>query len=154
MKKHSLTIFLTTLLIAIDQITKYFFYDQSLLNNLDIIHPVFNTWISRSLPVPYLLTIFITVVILWYLIVLYRNNKISKRIVVFVIAGAVWNLVDRIYLWWVKDFISAFARFPIFNLADIFINIWVILIIYKELFWNKKYKRQNKNHTWKNKTYL
>ena len=144
MKKYSLTIFLTTLLITIDQITKYFFYDQGLLNNLNIIEPAFNTGISRSLPVPYLLTIFVTVLILWYLIALYRNNKISKRVVIFVLAGAIWNLIDRIYLWGVKDFILAFERFPIFNLADIFINIWIITLIYQEIF---------KKTTWKNKIY-
>ena len=150
MKKHILTIALTTLLIWLDQLSKYFFYDQSLLNNLDIIHPTFNTGVSRSLPVPYLLTILVTVLILLYLIVLYKNNKISKRVIIFIIAWAIWNLIDRIYLWWVKDFILAFSRFPIFNLADIFINIWVILLIYKELFSNKKFQKQNKQHTWKN----
>lgn len=144
MKKHSLTIFITTLLIALDQISKYFFYDQNLLNNLNIIEPAFNTGISRSLPVPYLLTIFVTVLILGYLIALYRNNKISKRVVIFVIAWAIWNLIDRIYLWWVKDFILAFDRFPIFNFADIFINIWILTLIYQEFF---------QKTTWKHKIY-
>jgi signal peptidase II len=151
MKKSIFIIIPTLLLIALDQISKYFFYDQNLLNNLDIIQPVFNTGISRSLPVPYLLTIFITVLILWYLIRLYNKNKISKRVVIFVIAGAIWNLIDRIYLWWVKDFILAFDRFPIFNLADIFINIWIIILLIKELFW--KWNKTNKNTTWKNKIY-
>lgn len=155
MKKHSLTIFLTTLLIAVDQISKYFFYDQSLLNNLNIIQPALNTGISRSLPVPYLLTIFITVIILGYLIALYKNNKISKRVVIFVVAWAIWNLIDRIFLWWVKDFILAFDRFPIFNLADVFINIWVIILVYKELFSKKQNNKHNisQKSTWKNKIY-
>lgn len=134
------------LLITLDQISKYFFYNHNLLNNLNIIQASFNTGISRSLPVPYLLTIFVTVLIIGYLIALYKNNKISKRVVIFVIAWAIWNLIDRIYLWWVRDFISIFKRFPIFNLADISINIWVIILIFKELFKTKK-------STWKKANY-
>ena len=141
MKKHTLTIILTTLLILIDQISKYFFYNQNILNNIKIFHASFNTWISRSLAVPQIITIILTLIILWYLTYLYLKNKISKRVIIFLIAWAIWNLIDRIYLWWVRDFISLFNRFPIFNIADISINIWVIIIIYHELFNIKKYNK-------------
>lgn len=138
MKKYTLTITLATLLILLDQVSKYFFYNKWLLNHLEIIQPAFNKWISRSLPIPQLITILLTVAIICFIIKFYLKNKISKRIVIFLIAWALWNLIDRIFLWWVKDFISIFNRFPIFNFADIFINIWVILLIVKESFSLKK----------------
>ncbi len=147
MKKNTLTITLTTLLILLDQLSKYFFYNKWFLNNLNIIQPAFNTWVSRSLPVPQLITIILTIWIIVFLIRLYSKNKISKRVVIFIIAWAIWNLIDRIFLWWVKDFISIFNRFPIFNFADIFINTWIVLLIIKELFisWQKT--------AWKTKNY-
>jgi len=47
------------------------------------------------------------------------------------LAGALGNLVDRIFLGYVRDFIrfDFWSGFPIFNLADVFINISVIVII-------------------------
>ncbi|HKL44284.1 MAG TPA: signal peptidase II [Candidatus Absconditabacterales bacterium] len=138
MKKHTSTIIFTTILILLDQISKYFFYNQNLLNNLKIIQPAFNTGISRSLPIPQLITILLTIGIIILLIILYSKNKISKRVVIFVLAGAIGNLIDRIFLGGVKDFIKVFDWFPIFNLADIFINIGIILLILKELFSTKK----------------
>jgi lipoprotein signal peptidase len=147
MKKHIITIILSVILISLDQISKYLFYDQNYLNNLNIIHPTFNTWISRSLPIPQLITIILTIWIIVYLIKLYLKNQISKRIIIFIIWWAIWNLIDRVYLWWVKDFILIFNRFPIFNLADIFINIWAILVIFKQL--NIKWQKSS----WKMKNY-
>ena len=48
----------------------------------------------------------------------------------FFIGGALGNLVDRVFLGYVRDFIRLdFMTFPIFNLADVFINIGVILIV-------------------------
>ncbi len=145
MKKHIGIIILSTLLIILDQISKYFFYNKWLLNNLEFIQPAFNTGISRSLPIPQLITIILTIWIVFILIRLYSKNNISKWILIFLIAWAIWNLIDRIFLWWVRDFILLFNRFPIFNIADILINIWVILLVVKELFdkWQKS--------TWKNK---
>ena len=147
MKKKSLTIILTTLLIWLDQISKYFFYDKWFLNNLEIFQSSFNTWISRSLPIPQLITIILTRWVVSFLIRLYSKDKISKRVIIFLVAWALGNLIDRMFLSGVKDFIKLFDRFPIFNLADIFINIWVILLIIKELF-NKWQK-----WSWKNKNY-
>jgi len=86
MKKHTSTIIFTTILILLDQISKYFFYNQNLLNNLKIIQPAFNTGISRSLPIPQLITILLTIGIIILLIILYSKNKISKRVVIFVLA--------------------------------------------------------------------
>ena len=147
MKKYTNIIIFTTLLILLDQISKYFFYDKWLFSDRWIIQSAFNTGISRSLPIPQLITIILTIIIILAVIYYHHKKQISTRATIFIIWWAIWNLIDRIFLWWVRDFILAFKRFPIFNLADIFINIGLILIVLKEFFWFwQKYYWKNKNY--------
>lgn len=48
----------------------------------------------------------------------------------FVLSGAVGNLIDRVVLGYVRDFIDvAFMDFPVFNIADSMICIGALLIV-------------------------
>lgn len=48
----------------------------------------------------------------------------------FVLSGAVGNLIDRVVLGYVRDFIDvAFINFPVFNIADSMICIGAVLIV-------------------------
>lgn len=138
--------FIITTLIVIDQVSKYFFYDKLFLKDWAIIQTAFNQGISRSIAIPKLIIIISTLLILWVLIYLYHKKHISKWATIFLIWWAIWNLIDRIFLWWVRDFILLLKRFPIFNLADVFINIGVVFVVLKELFgiWQKtSWKKEN-----------
>jgi len=45
------------------------------------------------------------------------------------IGGALGNFVDRVFLGYVRDFIKFdFINFPVFNIADIFLNIAMIMM--------------------------
>ncbi|HRU50173.1 MAG TPA: signal peptidase II [Candidatus Absconditabacterales bacterium] len=125
--------FLSIMLIVIDQVSKHFFYDKLFLSERSIIQTAFNTGISRSIAIPQIITIIGTILILGILIYLCYKKQISKGATIFLIGGAIGNLIDRIFLGGVRDFILLFNRFPIFNLADVFISIGVILIVFKEL---------------------
>lgn len=138
--------FLSIILIAIDQVSKHFFYDKLFLSERSIIQTAFNTGISRSIAIPQIITIIWTILILGILIYLCYKKQISKWATIFLIWWAIGNLIDRIFLWWVRDFILLFKRFPIFNLADVFINIGVVFVVLKELFgiWQKtSWKKEN-----------
>jgi signal peptidase II len=56
----------------------------------------------------------------------------------FIIGGAIGNLIDRVRLGFVLDFLD-FRIWPVFNLADTFISIGVGLIIL-DLFFHKEKK--------------
>ena len=61
-----------------------------------------------------------------------KINKITKITLCLIIAGGTSNLIDRIFMGFVIDYIdiNEFIKFPIFNVADIFIVIgWIIFVI-------------------------
>jgi lipoprotein signal peptidase len=141
MKKRLSTAIFIIIFTLLDQISKYFFYDNAFLENTRFFDPSFNTGISRSLPVNIILVIILTIIISTLIIIWYKKNYIWKRATIFLIWWTLGNLIDRIFLWWVRDFILVFKRFPVFNLADTFICTWAALIIIKELFlWHNKKK--------------
>ena len=80
----------------------------------------------------------ITLIIFWLLI---RSSGFEKIGFLMIIGGSLGNLYDRLFYSAVPDFIdfhyNNFHWF-IFNVADIFITIGVLLLIYLEIFFNKK----------------
>ena len=71
-------------------------------------------------------------IILIYLILRKNNTKfINYLSYSFILAGAVGNGIDRLVNGYVIDFINLnIINFPVFNIADISINIGFILILY------------------------
>ena len=74
-----------------------------------------------------------------YLIRYYHQmNKVTKISFALLIAGAIGNLIDRVRLGYVVDFISVRLinryDFPVFNIADICVVISTIFIVYLVLF--------------------
>ena len=138
MKKRLSTVIFIIIAILLDQISKYFFYDNAFLEKTRLFEPSFNTGISRSLPVNIILVIVLTIIISVLILIWYKKNYIWKRATIFLIWWTLGNLIDRFFLWWVRDFLLVFKRFPVFNLADTFICTWAAIIIIKELFFSKK----------------
>lgn len=127
------TIILSITLLALDILSKYFFYNKLLLQNLDFISPVFNLWISRWMQANIFIVIIISIIALFIFTYLFKIKHISRITFSILISWTLGNLGDRLFLWWVRDFISI-STFPVFNIADILLNIGIILIIIKELF--------------------
>ncbi len=73
-----------------------------------------------------------------YFIFMKDTNILNKYGLSFILAGSLGNGSDRIINGEVIDFIKLkFINFPVFNLADIFINIGIFIIILGYL----KYKK-------------
>lgn len=88
---------------------------------------------------------FITVIIVFIIIILFylstKSANLQKYSYLIIIGGALGNLYDRIVFKSVPDFIDLhYAEFHwfIFNMADIFITLGIICLIYDELLLQKK----------------
>lgn len=86
-----------------------------------------------------LLTSLGMVLIFVYMVRLKGDGKgLLKLSLALILAGGVGNLIDRLRLGYVIDFIDVrLINFAIFNVADICISIGVILLIVDSLFFSK-----------------
>ncbi len=134
---------ITLILLLIDLISKYFFYNLKIGENLSRITPSFNMGIARSIPVPMIITIIISIITLIVLIVMFYRGHLSAIITSLLVSWTIWNIVDRIIFWWVRDFLDIqIFNFPIFNVADILLNIGLwLFIIQTILAWKKEIKQ-------------
>ena len=89
----------------------------------------------------HVITSIIFIVIMIILVMILKAKGIKKYSFCMIFAGAIGNLIDRIYFRAVPDFfdfhIGNFHWF-IFNVADIFISLGVIFMIFFELIDNSK----------------
>lgn len=126
---QTLYIIIIVILIFVDQFSKFLFYDYWFLSNLYIFTPLFNSWISWWIKlIPELIIIFLTILIIIYICFLYYNKQIKTSVFLLIISWAIWNLVDRLVFWWVRDFLDL-HYWPVFNLADSYVTIWVLLFL-------------------------
>lgn len=140
------------LLAAFDQLVK-FWVIANLKNNdpIDIIPDVFSlqyhqnsgaVWGIMSGKVTFL--IIFTLIVLSFIIYLYlkipegKKYNALKMIMVFITAGAIGNLIDRIYLGYVVDFIYfELINFPLFNIADCYLTVSSVILLILALFYYK-----------------
>ena len=89
-----------------------------------------------------LITLIIVMIIFFILTLIIKSEGLERISLSMVFGGALGNLYDRIMYKAVPDFIDFHIRdlhWFIFNVADIFITLGVIMLILLELLKNKKY---------------
>jgi len=125
-------------ILLLDQATKYLVsYFLKLVGSFWLIKPILSLTYAHNTGAGFnilqnqnFLLIFITIGLIAALI--YYFNKFTKKehlFVSFIIAGAIGNLLNRIFLGHVIDFID-FRFWPVFNFADISVSIGVIGLLY------------------------
>ena len=123
------------------------FYVYSFLN----FYLVFNTGIGFGLASMesniyyHILTSIIAIVNIGLIFFLIKSKGIYAYSIVLIIGGSLGNLFDRIYYYAVPDFIDLhFGNFHwfIFNVADIFITVGIISLVFAEL---SKKEKASKN---------
>jgi signal peptidase II len=120
--QHIIAFFVFIVLLSLDLLSKYFFYNQQWLAEYTLITPYLNTGIARSLPVASWIVFSVTIIAIILLGYWYITEQMAKRIIVILVAGIIGNAYDRVVFQGVRDFIDL-GRFPIFNIADIAISV-------------------------------
>ena len=140
-KSSILLIFFALLIAAIDQVTKAFavFFKPHLYAVIDNFFYLTLSFNSGSLwgigsKFPYLLAI-VGVVAIACIIIFREKLKIINYPILYglILGGIAGNTIDRFMYGYVIDFIDIdlhFYRWPIFNIADIAINIGVVYLIF------------------------
>ena len=85
--------------------------------------------------------IILLIIIVLILMIVKELYIFKKNCLLIILGGAIGNLFDRIYYTAVPDFIDFHIEninWFIFNIADIFISIGVVCLIYAEIFFKDK----------------
>lgn len=136
--------FLIAGIIVLDQLTKILIQRNFALHeSLEVIENVFHITfvpnygaafgILKDKTFFFILTSLIVIIsFLFYLKYVPKEKKVLRYALVLQIGGAVGNLIDRIRLGYVIDFLD-FRVWPVFNVADMAIVFGVGLLIYQLL---------------------
>ena len=119
------------------------------MDPISLLHKVFQFEIFNTNPELYLnvrmgFFYLLTFVMIWLLGLLYLRIPNEKRfrymdwIMIFMIAGAIGNLIDRVMQQYVVDFLYfKLINFPIFNVADIYVTCAAITLLILGLIYYK-----------------
>ena len=132
---------LSIFIILIDQFTKYLIsYNNKLFINKDFLlfkidfiknyGAAFNI-LSGSRIFLSLISIIFSILLIYLILRKNNLNAIDLYTYSFILGGTIGNGIDRIYKGFVVDFINLnIINFPVFNIADISINIGFIFLLY------------------------
>ena len=132
---------LSIFIVLIVQFTKYLiFYNHKIFLNKDFLlfkldfvknyGAAFNIF-SGSRIFLSLISIFFSILLIYYIFRKNNLNSLDLYSYSFILGGTIGNGIDRIYKGFVVDFINLnIINFPVFNIADISINIGFIFLLY------------------------
>ena len=132
---------LSIFIVLIDQFTKYLmFYNKKLFINKDFLlfkldfvknyGAAFNIF-SGSRVFLSLISIFFSILLIYFIFRKNTLNQIDLYSYSFILGGTIGNGIDRLHKGFVVDFINLnIINFPVFNIADISINIGFIILLY------------------------
>ena len=132
---------LSIFIVLIDQFTKYLmFYNKKLFINKDFLlfkldfvknyGAAFNIF-SGSRIFLSLISILFSILLIYLIFRKNTLNLLDLYSYSFILGGTIGNGIDRIYKGFVVDFINLnIINFPVFNIADISINIGFIFLLY------------------------
>ncbi len=137
--------FLIAALIAADQLTKIWIQNTpEMHSNVEIIRNFFyityvkNTGAAWSMLAGH--QIFLSAIAVAAILIMFRfmlsykkkDRKVHSFALALMIAGAAGNLIDRLLLGYVRDFLNFYIfgyDFPVFNVADCALTIGVIILM-------------------------
>ena len=134
-------VFLSIFIVLIDQFTKYLiFNNKQLFINKDFLlfklalvknyGAAFNIFSGNRIFLS-LISIFFSILLVYLIFKKNNLNTFQLYSCSFILGWTIGNGIDRIYKGFVDDFINLnIINFPVFNIADISINIGFIFLLY------------------------
>ena len=159
LKKYSIKIltnfFIVIIIFGLDRISKLYVlnltetdqYVNIYINKFLNFHLIWNTGVgfglfSSDTNFYYnLITLLIILINVIILIMIFKSSNYKFFLLLIILGGSLGNLFDRIYYKAVPDFLDLHYNdfhWYIFNVADIFITVGIICLIFAELFLNRK----------------
>ncbi len=140
--------FLLFVLVVIDQTTKWiaelsmvFFKPIHIIPNifsLELVHNYGAAYGILQNQRLFLLSVSVIVIVgAFYFSKHIIQSVYSLYALVFLLAGAIGNFIDRLFLGYVIDFVDI-KIFPVFNFADVFIDIAIILFLAEIIIYDRK----------------
>ena len=140
-RENKINLIIVSIIITLDQISKYFItlnYDYFLNKNIFIFSinfarnygAAFNIFEGNRVFLS-LISIVSSLILIYFIFFKGRLNLLDRYGLSLILAGSLGNGIDRIIKGYVIDFINLkLFDFPIFNIADIAINIGCIILIF------------------------
>ena len=152
-------LFVSVLLVFADQVSKILIrLNMSLYESIPVITNFFNlTYVTNDgmafgINFPFGIYIFstisliFTIFLFWYLWTIKDSGIVIRTGVALIIAGAIGNLIDRIFLGSVVDFLDFMIgsyHWYVFNFADSYVTVGMGFILYDSFFLEPK--KENKS---------
>ena len=153
---YALYLLAIVVLVSIDQFSKYLITQNlfdgvkeiKLIDNFFYITNVKNYGAGFSIlqnqRIFLIIITIIAIIFVAYLLIKSKNSESLNRVCyILIIGGAIGNLIDRITLGYVVDFLDFYIfgyDFPVFNLADCFLTVGCFLLIISILLETKRVK--------------
>ena len=153
-------LFLSLVVIVADQLTKWFAEAALSAYQPVAVMPMFNLTLAYNAGAAFsflsdaggwqrwffiVLTLIVVGVLLNWLWRMRASERLHAASISLILGGAIGNLIDRVYLGYVIDFIDVYYQshhWPIFNIADSAITVGVVLMVI-DLFFNKHAESSN-----------
>jgi signal peptidase II len=145
--------FLSLLLVSLDQLTKNLVINKLELYESAYLLPFLNfTFVvnygfafgflnSPSLNQLIVSLVIFSIIFYFLYLLIKTQDQIFRFSLVLILSGAIGNFLDRIFRGFVIDFIDIYIldyHWPVFNLADSWITLGFMILIFNILFMNKK----------------
>jgi len=154
-------IWLAIVVVILDQLTKYIASTSLEMHQPIAVMPMFNWTLMHNTGAAFsflaneggwqrwffaVIAIVVSVVIVLWIKRLEQHEKWQAIALALILGGAIGNVIDRIYLGYVVDFIQVYYQqwyWPAFNIADSAISIGVAMIIIESV---REYLSERKNN--------
>ena len=153
-------IWLAIVVVILDQLTKYIASTSLEMYQPVVVMPMFNWTLMHNTGAAFsflhdaggwqrwffaVIAVVVSVVIVLWIKRLEQHEKWQAIALALILGGAIGNVIDRVWLGYVVDFIQVYYQqwyWPAFNIADSAISIGVAMIIIDSI---REYRAERKN---------